>query len=227
MKKAILTLSFVVSIAPVFADTIPGLFSTGVDSSGTPLTNIFGDTDTHYMVLSGPGVASAQSAVTYDNGAYIAEEPSGTNGNSRWISVNANGSSAASGTYDFETTFDLTGFDATTAQISGRFAGDNHIVGTLINGTSVPGATSDTFTAYTNFSITSGFVAGINTLEFFVTDDGAPMALRVDSLAGTARSLGNGPGPENGVPEPGTVILLATACLGTIALKSRSRKTAA
>jgi hypothetical protein len=191
------------------------------------LTNIFGDTDTHYMVISGPGVASAQSAMTYDNGSYIPEEPSGTNGNSRWISVNVNGSSAGSGTYDFETTFDLTGFDPTTAQITGRFAGDNHIVGTLINGTSVPAATSDTFTSYTNFSITSGFVAGLNTLEFFVTDDGAPMALRVDSLAGTARSLSNGPGPQSDVPEPGTVILLATACLGTVAIKARSKKPAA
>jgi hypothetical protein len=226
VKKTVLAFSFLVLITPAFADTIPGLFSTGVDGSGTPLTNIFGDTDTHYTILAGPGILSAQSAVTYDNAAYIAEEPSGTNGNSRWISVNANGSSAGSGTYDFETTFDLTGFDPSTAQITGRFAGDNHITGTLINGTSVASATSDTFVAYTSFSITSGFVAGLNTLEFFVTDDGAPMALRVDALAGTASPIGTGPGPGTGVPEPGTVVLLATACLATIGLKVRSKKTA-
>jgi hypothetical protein len=138
------------------------------------------------------------------------------------------GSNAGSGTYDFQTTFSLTGLDETTAEITGRFAGDNHIIETLLNGNVIAGATTDTFSAYTAFSIPVGsaFVAGLNTLDFLVKDDGAPMSLRVDQLSGTASPAesGGGGGTVGAVPEPGTIFLLATSCIAIFAFQFRSKR---
>jgi hypothetical protein len=103
-------------------------------------------------------------------------------------------------------------------------AADDYVSVTYINGNFVLGARTDTATSYTDFSITSGSVSGVNTLEFVVFGgaDGPIMGLRVDSLTGTASPLGQ----QGPVPEPGTMVLLATACLGTIALNARSKKAA-
>ncbi len=202
------------------AAPIPGLFNTGVDDTGTPLVGGNGVIDPHYVILSGPGDENYPiPAVTYFNGAYFADQPGGTNGDSRWISVNRNGSNGSSGTYDFQTTFSLTGLDPGTASITGKFAADNHITQTLINGVVVPGATSNTFAAYTDFSISSDFVSGLNTLEFIVLDDGAPMALRVDSLVGSASPQGGG-----GVPEPESLALLGVA-FAALAISRHRKKT--
>jgi hypothetical protein len=176
------------------------LFNTGVDATGVDLVGV-NVTDPHYTILSGPGLGSATSAVTF-NCCYFADGPI-----SRWISVNSSGSTAASGTYDFQLTFSLSGLNPATAQITGQFAADNHITATKINGTTVAGATTDTFGAFTSFSINSGFVSGTNTLDFLVLDDGAPMSLRVNALAGTANPL------VGGVPEPSTWLTLGAGLL--------------
>lgn len=204
-----------------YADTIAGLFNTGVDSLGNPLVGGNGVADPNYTVISGPGGSIYPlSAVTY-NCCYPADQPSGTNGNSRWISVSIGGSAAASGVYDFQTTFSLSGLDPTTATITGQFAADNHVEETDLNGVAIAGATTDTYSSYTSFTIPVGsaFVSGLNTLDFLVKDDGAPMALRVDSLEGTASPLGI----ISGVPEPGMLPLLAGG-LGLLAIGRRFRR---
>ena len=191
---------------PSWAASIPGLFNTGVDALGNPLVGGNGVADSHYTIISGPGANIYPiSAVTF-NCCYFADQPAGTNGNSRWISVNENGANAGSGIYDFQVTFSLTGLDPTTASITGLFGADNHVSETDLNGSAITGATTDTFSSYKAFTIPVGspFVSGLNRLDFLVKDDGAPMSLRVDSLAGTAS-----PAQTGAVPEPGTTSLLA------------------
>ena len=170
------------------------LYNTGVDSLGVPLASP-GSTDPHYTVTSDNNGTPA-AAVTF-NCCYFSDGP-----NSDWISVNDTGSDG-SVFYDFQTTFLIpVGFDPTTASISGLFAADNHVTATKINGTTVVGATTDTFDFYTPFSIISGFVSGVNTLDFIVKDDGPPSSLRVDSLTGSVS-------PSSGAPEPASISLLA------------------
>jgi len=198
------------SSTPLLAAPISGLFNTGVDASGNPLVGGNGVTDPHYTILSGPGLASPVSAVTF-NCCYFADQPAGTNGNSRWISVNASGTTGSAGTYVYDTTFSLTGLDPTTASITGRFAADNHVTAVKLNGNTIAGATTDTFSTYTNFSIPIGssFAGGLNDLRFVVLDDGPPSALRVDSLAGTANPIGS-----TTVPEPASLALLGIGLAG-------------
>jgi hypothetical protein len=74
----------------------------------------------------------------------------------------------AVGDYVFRQTFDLTGFDPRAVELSGSFATDNS--GYIqLNGVTV-GPTSSSNSSLTAFSLTSGFVPGINTLDFIVTN---------------------------------------------------------
>jgi hypothetical protein len=122
---------------------------------------------------------------------------------SQWIRPN-NGSTSGGndndpvGTYVFRTTFTLDSWNFNTASLVGRFATDNS--GTIrLNGATLGGNTpvsSSGFGAWTNFSITSGFQAGLNTLDFVVSNgsgtSGNPTGLRA-SFVGSVF-----------VPEPST-----------------------
>lgn len=176
------------------AATIPGLFNTGTDASNVALVGGNGVTDPHYSVLSSTiaGVTTGVQAVTYLNGAYLANDA-----NSRWISHSSNGA-PGNGTTTFRLTFDLTGLNPATAAITGSWGVDNNGL-ILLNGVSTgiarTGGTATNFQTLANFSISSGFISGLNTLDFAVTDLGQPLALRVDNLAGTADVITPTPAP--------------------------------
>src|SRR3989442_1038489 len=90
----------------------------------------------------------------------------------QWISPAAGGNEMTidvPGVYVYRETFDLTGFDLSTVTLSGSFAIDDASGRIQLNGVTV-GPTSLTFTSMTAFSLTSGFVAGRNTLDFVVTN---------------------------------------------------------
>lgn len=175
---------------------IPGLFNTGVDAGGTPLVG--GAADPHYTILE-----TGLAARVFDppHPAYSAVSPS-----SRWIWEN-NGGSPGNVTRTFQTSFDLTGLDPTTALVSGRWAVDNVGVDIFLNGVPMGFTSPGAFTSFTNFLLNSGFVAGVNTLAFRVTDLGAPGGLNVTGLEGRAAVL------VSSVPEPATVALVGGGLL--------------
>ena len=167
---------------PVPGVAIPGLFNTGVSVNGTPLPA--GVDDPNYQLVAQPGSGLSDVTVTPD-GAWVVGDPT----KSRWIGVNAN-TAGPPGNYTYRTTFDLTGFNPATASLSGLMATDDAGISIQLNGTTVN--VNSGFSALTPFSFTTGFVTGVNTLEFRLNNGGGgPNAtgLRVEGLQGTAVPL--------------------------------------
>lgn len=195
------------------AATITGLFNTGTDGSNVALLGGNGLNDPHYAIFSStsPGFAGNQ-AVTYKHPFYAPDDA-----DSRWISLSNTGS-PGSNTTVYRLVFSLAGLNAATAQISGSFGADN--IGTILLNGANTGISTASFFSLSGFNISSGFVAGLNTLDFSVVDQGAPTALRVDNLAGTADLAAIG-----GVPEPATwaMMLLGFFGLGGV-LRNRRRQ---
>jgi hypothetical protein len=165
--------------------SIPGLFATGVDDDGNALSS--GQIDTHYTILE----TGTNAVVVTPSGAWLPNSPT-----SMWIWETVSGQ-PTNVTRTFRLTFDLAGLDHTTAAIAGTWATDNTGADILINGMST-GNTSGGFNSFANFSVNSGFVAGVNTLDFVVNDFGVIAGFHVGSIAGTAMMI----------PAPGTAAFL-------------------
>jgi hypothetical protein len=117
------------------------------------------------------------------------------------------------GIYVYRTTFILGPLIPQTAVLTGLWSTDNAGVDIPINGISTGFTTSvvQFQTGFASFNITSGFVRGMNALDFVVNNGGAgfdrysPTGLRVE-ISGTA----------DRVPEPSTVALLGIGILGLV-----------
>lgn len=181
------------------------VFNTGVDASGSVVA---GGTvgDLHYTMTTVPSGTTDIKAATaasegFPIGPWLAD-----NTLSRWIGPNVTDLDGPVGNYVYRTTFDLTGLDYTTAALSGQWSTDNTGTDILINSVST-GLSATGFTSWSTFSIVSGFVAGINTLDFLVYNappTGGPTGLRVE-IAGEANKA---PAP---VPLPAAFSLLGGA----------------
>ena len=172
-----------------------------------------GAADLDYIILE-----TGTQAVVMANTKYYLPNDTG----SQWISETAEGRETYM-TRTYQTTFDLTGFDHTSASITGWWAVDNFGDDLLINGISTGYTLPDYL--YSNFqtqhalTITSGFQPGINTLEFVVSDVGVRTGLRT-YLTGTAN-----PTVVAGVttvPEPSSLLLLSMG-LAAVALRHLRR----
>ncbi len=172
------------SITVAGASIVPTFFNTGVNSSGVPLADgTIGDP--HYTLVSVPSGSTTAirvrtSAGGYPvNGAWLGDDTL-----SAWIGPdNDPYDNGPAGDYDYRTTFDLTGYSPATASITGEWAVDDDGVSILLNGVST--GNSDTianaYATFQSFSITSGFQAGLNTLDFIVQNAYAPTGLRVEA----------------------------------------------
>jgi hypothetical protein len=188
------------------------LFNTGVDSTGAVLPN--GAMEQHYTLV---GYAATQypatpRVATSANGFPIGPWL-GDNSASAWVGPNTDGSlNGYAGAYDYQLTFSLAGLNPATASIIGQWASDDQGTDILINGVST-GAFVGGFSAFSPFSITSGFVAGTNTLDFLVYNDGGPTGLRVE-MSGTAAT--------SAVPETATwAMMLAGFAMVGAAMRRR------
>jgi hypothetical protein len=192
----------------VQAATIDTLFNTGVDSSGDVLTS---GSDPHYTLTYNGSTLDTMvlSGTDFPLNRWLNDASS----DSAWIKPNTSRGNDQEGTYTFATTFDLTGFDPTTAYISGKWSTDNSGVDILLNGVSL-GLTAEGLESWYDFVIDSGFIAGINSLEFVVYNkpglSGNPTGLRVD-MAGTATV----------VPVPAAVWLFGSGLLGLMGYSRR------
>ena len=149
---------------------ISTLFSTGLDTNGNVLPA--GSLDPHYLLTAAAqGAAPTNAMVQANNAAWLANDTG-----SAWLGVTSSGSDNVSvGVYNYRTTFSLNGFNLSTVQINVSAAVDNDLTNVVLNG--VPtGIAWSGFTAWNGPSVlSSGFVAGTNTLDF-LTDNGGTTA---------------------------------------------------
>jgi hypothetical protein len=188
--------------------TVPGVYGTGLDNSGALLPE--GSADPHYTIISGP--ATGPTYVVNSSSMDGAWTPNGPA--SSWVSYTPTSVSTNTGIYVYRTTFDLTGFLPETAELTGLWSTDNNGLEILLNGTSFPFPTSAI--SYnlppSPFSITTGFLPGLNTLDFAFFDDGFYTGLRVEGLQAKAA-----------VPEPSTYALLLMTGAGALWWARRRR----
>jgi hypothetical protein len=169
---------------------IPGLHNTGVNDDGTLAT--LGTVDTHWTLILSPDPVTPGPSTFVSNP--IKSNWSSNGPKSQWISPAINASvSRKSGSYKFRITFNLSGFNPASAIISGSWVSDNKTTAVLLNGI-VTGYTSPAnFSkqpgAGAVFTLNSGFVPGVNTLDFIVNNDGGPVGIRVE-VSGIATAGG-------------------------------------
>jgi hypothetical protein len=185
------------------ADPI-SLFNTGVNAGGMPLPDgTLGDP--HYTLVSVPSGSTTVIRVRTSAGGFPIPPWVGNNSTSAWIGPNNNAEvDGPIGHYDYRTTFTLS--SASAIKITGRWTTDNEGVNILLNGVptgnTLPSATS--FSSFHSFTITGNGVAGSNTLDFIVNNDGGPTGVRAEFFG------------ANTVPEPGTLTLAAIGMTGLL-----------
>lgn len=149
--------------------------------------------DAHYSLISTPGGMSAVWVFSSASGLPI-RPWLGDNSSSRWIGPDNDAQLDGDvGGFVYRTTCDLTGLSAASALINGVGLGYTTSGGQFVAG-------------FAAFQVTSGFVAGINTLDFVVNNGGGPTGLRVE-MTGNADL-------QQAVPEPGSLALVGLAIAG-------------
>ena len=192
LPAALVATVFLIAAPALFANEI-AIYGTGMGPGGALADGVV---DTHYMLSSAdpdfPGPAAYVNNQDALAVGWIADSAT-----SKWISPTAFGTDGhANAEYDYTTTFDLTGLDASTAILQGMMSADD---GTTIflNGNPVS-PLFGTFTSNAPFQINAGFVSGLNMLTFAVQNYGSgPTGLNV-AISGTAAPT----------PEPSSVALL-------------------
>lgn len=188
-------------------DTVPGVLNTGVDDTGAALPD--GTVDPHYQLVVNPDAASTDALVQDSTAFPIAAGPWLANtAGSKWIGPRLETSAAAGGDYIYRLAFDLTGFDPATVTITGDWTTDNPGVDIYLNGTGTGNAHDGNFGVLRPFAVNSGFVVGMNTLDFKVNNTAVGYTgLRVQNIlavgdllpAGTPPVILQTPADVNGI----------------------------
>ena len=201
------------------------IYNTGVDDSGDFLAT--GAVDPHYTLTLGDayvayGATSAEATGQSLPVGWPISDRYASSSSAQWIAPDAD-IVALRGTdsYMYTTTFDLTGFDPSSVEISGMYSVDNYSGGIYLNGVLLPNTSSTDifqYTYLTSFDITSGFVNGINTLAFEV--DNSPAYVTADSPQNPTGLLVQLDGTGDPTPEPADAWLVFAAVVA-IAIQGR------
>jgi hypothetical protein len=195
-------------LLPISALASPiSVHNTGVD--GSDVLVAAGAPTAFWTLLSEPGGASeaiGSNPYRYYNGAYAADD-----GVSAWVAPTASGNAGVGGFYVYQLLVDLTGFDPSTVVVTGLFGTDND---GFIDVNGGPAAASQGFAGFgslTSFTLNSGFVAGVNSIQIAVDNGGDPTAIRAEFLRADATPTNGSP-----VPEPASMLLLGTGLIGGV-----------
>ncbi len=156
------------------------LFNTGVDASGAvDDVNLPTKPDPHYTLFRSADISYlGPDAIVWDMIAYPIASYGGNfanpDGKSQWIGPRANNYVSPVGQYIYRTVFVLDSVDLTKpATLSGIWwaneIGDDILLNGAPTGNSISAETSTAGKFSVPFVITSGFVPGINTLDFVTT----------------------------------------------------------
>ncbi|MBI2925809.1 MAG: immunoglobulin domain-containing protein, partial [Verrucomicrobia bacterium] len=183
---------------------LAGFFNVGVGADGKVLAD--GSVDPHYQLITNANDPQSKDAIVEDSTLYpIVQGPWVANSEvSKWIGplVDPNGEP---GRYVYRTTFDLTGTDPAAVHVMGKWAVDDAGVDIVLNGSSTGLQNTRAFSSFTLFVLTSGFTAGVNTLDFVMNNGGTalnPTGLRVELRAGARRGE-PAPNPALGITRAG------------------------
>ena len=170
---------------------IPGLFSTGVDGHGDLLAG--GVQDPHYgLTTSADTTWDGPEAYSVRPGEAPIPPWIANDSTSQWITPRSDGTEVAPGPYVYSLAFDMAGLNPATAYITALYASDDSVSAIRLNGIdAVPGYAG--FGSWHGLTLTEGFVAGLNTLEFVVSNSGSaanPSGLRVKFTSAKASPIG-------------------------------------
>jgi hypothetical protein len=193
----------------------PTFYATTDASEWQVATNV-GGTDGEFSSFPTTGFETA-TAVT---GRF-----SGTTG---WIANNSTGTNGYIGDWTFfvfRQTFTLTAAEAASANLQFQWAADDSGQGFAERGTWVPAYSLNggslvqgvwpggySYDLSSTVAISSGFVAGVNTLEFYVEGNGVTDGLAVNSISFTS------------VPEPSSFALLGVSVVTGLGYMWRRRR---
>ena len=188
-----------VCVGSAFADTVT-VYGTGRNTSGVLLPG--GAIDQNYILTADPLHPSESVS------AYVVSALAGSGSIAQIDSLSPD--VEGTGFYTYTTTFSLAGLDPSTAILTGTWGFDDGSGGFFLNGNLVPGTIAGNCLCFTpqSLNITSGFVAGTNTLSFVgLQADNFFDYVRVDDMTVTAN-------PVTSTPEPGTLWMLGTGVVG-------------
>ena len=170
---------------------IPGIYNTGVNADGTLASP--GSVDQHWTLILSPDpsfpgpsafIASPKKSAWSSNGPI-----------SQWLSPAADSTkNRKAGSYKYRISFNLSGLNPASALVKGSWVSDNNTTAVILNGvttgTTGPSNFGNQPSNGSQFQFTTGFVAGVNTLDFIVNNaSGSPTGFRCE-ITGVASSGG-------------------------------------
>ncbi len=208
MKKTALILSVLVVALGLAAQAHANsftIFGTGEDASGAFLPE--GAVDQNYTITSYPGVVGAPLP------AYVED----LSPNPFWPGTVSSGSTlypdvAGTGWYTYTTRFNLAAYDPADITLTGYWAADDAMDGVYLNGVRATGTVYQWgWPAWQDFTMSSGFQTGLNTLSFVVDQaDNYWDYIHVSDMTLTTS-----------VPEPSAILLFGLGLIGLAFLGRR------